>query len=139
MLETRASTNRLTEDIRNDLVDIVQECRIYVYRQYLQEARQNIPAALDTNIAPSTYPPPLSSDDSRNDYINLEVPPQPQADFEDPFNNNPEDFESIFRNDLDASLNSGFYYPGIGLISQSQCFCLGPCSCLPSSSSRNPL
>lgn len=56
MLETRASTNRLTEDIRNDLVDIVQECRIYVYRQYLQEARQNLPAALNINAAPSSAP-----------------------------------------------------------------------------------
>jgi hypothetical protein len=139
MLENRASTNRLTAEIRNDLVDIVQECRTYIYRRYHQEAMNNALGTLATNRQPKAAPSSLRFADSQTGNTTSEASSQPQADVGVPMDHDPDVFESIFENEFQATLEAGYYDPNHALLGQSQCFCVDPCSCIPSSSSKNTL
>jgi hypothetical protein len=55
LLESRANINQLSEEIRDEIIDIVQECRRFIYQQYRQDAIQKAPAATDS-IAPLGSP-----------------------------------------------------------------------------------
>lgn len=109
MLENRASTNRLTAEIRNDLVDIVQECRTYIYRRYHQEAMNNALGTLATNRQPKAAPSSLRFADSQTGNTTSEASSQPQADFGVPMDHDPDVFESIFENEFQATLEAGYY------------------------------
>jgi hypothetical protein len=69
LLESRANINQLSEEIKDEIIDIVQECRRFVYQQYRQDAIQRAPAA--DLMAPLGSPRlHLPSSSSRSDIDN---------------------------------------------------------------------
>lgn len=139
MLENRASTNGLTAEIRNDLLEIVQECQIYIYRRYLQEAMQNPPAAVDPDLPFSVVPPSQPSSHDPSDGTSHEVPRPSSAIIDDFYELDPDNLESIFQEDLENTLNSWAANYAPAAVPQSYCSCDGPCFCIPShGTNRNP-
>jgi hypothetical protein len=138
LLENRVSTNRLTAELQNDLLEIVQECRIYVYRQYLQEATRNSQAPIDPDLSVSDVVPSQPSINELNGHANHETSQAVQDFANDGYGNDPDNLESIFQENFDNTVHSwnGSYAPPH--LRQRQSLCDGPCFCMPSCSSYKP-
>jgi hypothetical protein len=127
LLESRASTNQLTEEIKNEIVDLVQECRRFVYRRYCQSNRASsvtfdLAASLDSEILPPASNTSYGSDDSvpRLALIQGDSPSADLMEADD-------DFRGLFEANGGPSIHH--FSVSDPLLSQIPCYCLESCSC----------
>jgi hypothetical protein len=143
-------------------VDLVQECRLFVYHQYRQEVIQSAPAAPDSAERLNSRCPPLLSNNSSSDigyvngyrnsngnnngngnetgngngHSNATQPTTSQEDIPDLFDFDPSEFQRIFGDD--GMLDFEYFASNHVDPKQARCYCTGPCLC-PNKSSRNGL
>ena len=135
LLENRASTNRLTQETKDELVDMVQECRRFVYRQFRRSETQNTPPPPILSTVLENVIPNSRSSISQDDNVISTEATQVQAgtlhcsDF-DSADFDPEDFQSIFLNQ--STLDWDPFGINNIISSQKQCYCITSCSCPPS-------
>jgi hypothetical protein len=134
LLESRASTNQLKEEVKEEIVDMVQECNRFVYRQY-RRSTQSEPAIAASH---SSEVPPLPSSICQSGNGNATLPTPAQADIiiSDLFDFDPYEFKNIFDDsnplDPDCVVVSNI------ASSQTMCYCLDSCLCPTSSTFVNP-
>jgi hypothetical protein len=134
LLESRATTNRLSEETKDEIMDMVQECRRYVYQRYREEAIRFVPAAANPTARLSPEPtPPLPSNTSSSDNDNgnsndgnaTQQTPS-KEDVLDLFDFDPVEFQGIFENNM---LDSDFFTFDNMDPKQTKCYCIGLCTC----------
>jgi hypothetical protein len=142
LLESRASTNQLSGEIKDEIMDIVQECCRFVYQQYQQDAIEIVPAAADSTERLSSRRLPLLSNNSSSDnsnesgiangndigYVTQLGPSRTHtldlSDFD------ADEFQRIFGDN--SMLGSEYFAFNYMDPKQKACYCPGSCSCPPS-------
>jgi hypothetical protein len=132
LLESRASTNRLTEETKDELVDMIRECRRFVYRQFRQRETQNTPPPPISVAGFNNTNPILRSNISQDTSVNSIETTTFQTGILRCTDFDPDEFQSIFLDQSTLDWDP-FEINNISK-SQKQCYCIAPCSC-PSSAS----